>query len=66
MKEIPHPFVRETMARFANKPAAERSKIRFIHLNHTNPALDPKSAARKAIVRAGFAVAEEGERFDLP
>ncbi|MFA6957867.1 MAG: MBL fold metallo-hydrolase [Thermoanaerobaculia bacterium] len=66
MKEIPHPFVQETMARFAGSPGTERSKIRFIHLNHTNPALDPKGAARKAIVRAGFAVAEEGERFTLP
>jgi len=66
MNEIPHPFVQETMARFAGSPGAERSKIRFIHLNHTNPALDPKGPARKSIVRAGFAVAEEGERFPLP
>jgi pyrroloquinoline quinone biosynthesis protein B len=65
LKEIPHPFVSETMERFAARPAAERAKIRFIHLNHSNPALDPKSRARGEITRAGFGVAEEGERFEL-
>jgi pyrroloquinoline quinone biosynthesis protein B len=65
MEEIPHPFIAESMQRFASLPARERAKIRFIHLNHTNPALDPDTEARRAIEAAGFRVADEGERFDL-
>jgi pyrroloquinoline quinone biosynthesis protein B len=62
MTEIPHPFIVETMQRLASLPMKEKSKIRFIHLNHTNPALSGDSAAAKAIAKAGFHVAAEGER----
>lgn len=65
MSEIPHPFVVESIMRFADEPAGERAKVRFIHLNHSNPALDPGSEARRAIERAGMRVAEEGERVGL-
>ncbi len=65
MSGFPHPFIRTTMDRLADRPAAERAKVRFIHLNHTNPALDPKSDARREIERRGFRVAEEGEVVDL-
>ena len=43
----------------------EKARVRFIHLNHTNPALVPTSAARQAVEAAGFHVAEEGERHEL-
>jgi pyrroloquinoline quinone biosynthesis protein B len=65
MKDIPHPFITESMARFAVLPAAQRDKVRFIHLNHTNPALEPGSDSRRAVEAAGFHVADEMERFDL-
>ena len=65
MAEIPHPFIVETLARTAPLNASERAKVRFIHLNHTNPALDPKSEARREIERAGAGVAGEGERLGL-
>ncbi len=65
MSQIPHPFITESMKRFATLPAEERAKIRFIHLNHTNPALDPGSTAARAIHSAGFAVANELERTPL-
>ncbi len=65
MSKIPHPFIAETMRRLKNQPAAVRAKVRFIHLNHTNPAHDPRSAAAKAIRAAGFRVAEQGERVEL-
>ncbi len=59
MSEIPHPLIVESMARFAALPERERVKIRFIHLNQSNPALrDPR------LVK-GFAVAAEGERTGL-
>ena len=59
MSEIPHPLIVESMARFGALPERERAKIRFVHLNQSNPALrDPK------VVR-GFRVAVEGERLSL-
>jgi pyrroloquinoline quinone biosynthesis protein B len=65
MSGFPHPFITTTMKRFDSAPAGERGKIRFVHLNHTNPALDPESDAREAIERNGFRVAEELERVEL-
>lgn len=65
MSGFPHPFITHSMARFAALPASERAKVRFIHLNHTNPANDPGSAARRAVEDAGFAIAREGERVCL-
>lgn len=63
--EIPHPFISESLVRFAQLPAAERAKVRFIHLNHSNPALDADSEAARAVVAAGSAIAVEGERVGL-
>ncbi|HYE41876.1 MAG TPA: MBL fold metallo-hydrolase [Caulobacteraceae bacterium] len=65
MSKVPHPLVTHSMTRFAALPAAERSKVRFIHLNHTNPARFPDSEARRAVEAAGFRVAEEMERLCL-
>jgi len=65
MADIPHPFVSESLARFAPLPAGERAKLYFTHLNHTNPAASPDSTARRAIERSGLHVLEEGTRFDL-
>jgi pyrroloquinoline quinone biosynthesis protein B len=65
MSEIPHPFIVESIERFGALPESERSKIRFIHLNHSNPALKPDSEARLRIRGAGMSVAEEGERITL-
>ena len=57
MSEIPHPFVVESMQRFKDLPASEKQKIYFIHLNHTNPLLNPKSSQRKELKKNGFQVA---------
>lgn len=65
MAEIPHPFVVETLERLAPQPESVRRKVSFVHLNHSNPALDPASPERARIERAGARVAEEMERFDL-
>ena len=61
MSKIPHPPIMDTIARLASLPASERAKVRFIHLNHTNPALDHASDAARAIGAAGMRVAGEGE-----
>jgi len=65
MSSFPHPFITTTMERLGALPEDQRAKVRFIHLNHTNPALHASSPARAAIIRAGFSVAEELERVPL-
>ena len=65
MREVPHPRMADTLERLGALPPAERAKVRFIHLNHTNPALQAGSTERAAVLRAGMSVAEEGERFEL-
>ena len=37
----------------------------FIHLNHSNPALSPESGERREVEARGFAVAYEGQEFEL-
>jgi pyrroloquinoline quinone biosynthesis protein B len=65
MALIPHPFVAETINRFAPLDEVQRKKVRFIHLNHTNPALRPGSAAVRQIEQAGMRVAVQGEVIEL-
>jgi pyrroloquinoline quinone biosynthesis protein B len=65
MAEVPHPFVVESIARFAKLPLAERRKVVFTHLNHSNPAALANSPERAAIEAEGMRVAVEGERIDL-
>lgn len=63
--KVPHPRIVQTMARLAALPPELRSRVRFIHLNHTNPARFADSPARKAILAQGFGIAALGERFCL-
>lgn len=58
MAEIPHPFVVESMERFKALSVQEKRKIFFIHLNHTNPLLNPKSKATQELKKKGFQVAQ--------
>lgn len=60
MKEIPHPFVVESMALFSSLPQKEKDKIYFIHFNHTNPLLNPMSKQRKDLLQKGFKAADQG------
>ena len=61
MSGFPHPFIAQTIERLRPLPADERAKVRFVHLNHTNRALEPGTPERKAIEAAGMRVADEGE-----
>ncbi|NNE70660.1 MAG: MBL fold metallo-hydrolase, partial [Rhodothermales bacterium] len=60
MSGFPHPFITHSMERFDALPAEVRSRIRFIHLNHTNPALW-EGRERTQVLEAGFGLAREGE-----
>lgn len=61
MSEVPHPFVEESMELFQDLPQKDKSKVYFIHFNHTNPLLIDKSAAQKTVLNNGFQVAKQGE-----
>lgn len=65
MSEVPHPFIEETVALFKNESSETKSKVIFIHFNHTNPAMQPNSSERKELEKQGFKVALEGQKFDL-
>ncbi|MEO0468834.1 MAG: MBL fold metallo-hydrolase [Bacteroidota bacterium] len=65
MAEIPHPFVKESMQRFEELGKKERAKVHFIHFNHSNPLIDPQSAASQKVLQAGFKIAREGMQFEM-
>ena len=65
ISQIPHPFVVESLALFADLSLEERAKIHFIHLNHTNPLLRANSAACRAVEEAGMQLAQVGQKVNL-
>ena len=65
MSDVPHPFVEESIIRFKSLAVEEKSKIYFIHLNHTNPARDANFEDRRAIEEKGYHFATFGMRFSL-
>ena len=65
MSTFPHPCIEESMKRFEKLSPQDRNKIRFIHLNHSNPALQSNSVARMTIEKNGYRVACEMEKVDL-
>jgi pyrroloquinoline quinone biosynthesis protein B len=64
ISKIGHPLIVDTMKRLESRVKSGKLAVYFVHLNHTNPALDPTSAARKAIEQRGFHVAHAG--LELP
>ena len=63
MSQIPHPFIIETMNLFKNSD--NKNSIYFIHLNHTNPALDKNSKEYNNILDNGFNVTKRGNKLNL-
>jgi len=61
ISEIPHPLVQETMKLFESLPTL-KSKIHFIHFNHTNPLLRA-TEEKKDLEQAGFKVAAVGSVY---
>ena len=64
MANIPHPMMIDTMARLSQFALEHNGAIRFIHLNHTNPAFSDH-AIQKDIRKRGFRIAKQGERIGL-
>ncbi len=61
MREVPHPFVEESMKYFAGLSEKDKAKVYFIHLNHTNPLLIEGSQAQKEVINNGYNLANEGQ-----
>ena len=61
MREIPHPFVEESMQLFFELPKEDKKKVHFIHFNHTNPLLIKGSADTEEVIKKGFSIAEQGQ-----
>lgn len=61
ISEIPHPLVQETIKLFESVPAL-KSKIHFIHFNHTNPLLRT-TEEKKDLEQVGFKVAAVGSVY---
>ncbi len=62
MSQIPHPFIVESINLFNN---VDKLGIYFIHINHSNPALNSNSDAFANIINNGFGVAKRNQIFDL-
>ncbi|MBK8431015.1 MAG: MBL fold metallo-hydrolase [Chloroflexi bacterium] len=58
---IPHATIPETLQLWQNLP----SQLVLTHFNHTNPVLDPTSAARAAVTAAGATIGAVGLRWEL-
>lgn len=61
MREIPHPFVEESMLLFSGLTEKDKAKVHFIHLNHTNPLLKKGGPAQQEVLAKGFKLAKEGQ-----
>jgi len=65
ISEIPHPFIIESMEKFKDLPDSEKSKIYFIHFNHTNPVIDINSEQAQQVIKNGFNIAQINDTFKL-
>lgn len=65
ISEVPHPAIVESMELLKDLPANEKSKVHFIHFNHTNPALNPKSPQSSQIIKSGFIIARINDVIKL-
>ena len=65
ISEIPHPLVSETINLLNSLSKKKKSKVYFIHMNHTNPMLNPNSNLSKSIINKGFNIARLGLKLYL-
>ncbi len=65
ISEIPHPFVIESLETFKEFAREDRSRVIFIHFNHTNPLLDPNSEESRKVIESGFRIGRRGDVFRL-
>jgi pyrroloquinoline quinone biosynthesis protein B len=65
MSKIKHPFVAESMKLFSDLTDDEKSRVIFIHFNHTNPLLIDGSQEQEEVLSRGFRLAQPGMKLPL-
>ena len=65
ISEVPHPFIIESLNLFDSLSMEERSKIYFIHFNHTNPLLIPESPQSKKVENEGYHIARLNDLINI-
>lgn len=64
MTLVPHPTISETLGLLGEKREGDPEVI-FIHLNHTNPALDGGSSQARELSNLGWSIGEQGSTILL-
>ncbi len=62
--QIPHPTIAETLDRLGERRQGD-PEVRFVHMNHTNPALDESSEEAGRVEELGWSVAEQSSVLRL-
>jgi pyrroloquinoline quinone biosynthesis protein B len=62
LREIPHPLVTETMKLFKSSSQSTKSKVHFIHFNHSNPLISD-TVAQESVTSDGFNLARQGATY---
>ena len=65
VKEIPHPFIEDSLQFFGKLKNEDKNKIFFIHLNHTNPCLKLNALETKKILDLGYNFAKQFEKIEI-
>ncbi|MDN3666013.1 MBL fold metallo-hydrolase [Algibacter miyuki] len=65
ISEIAHPFIIESLEQFKSLKKQDRSKVVFIHFNHTNPVINTNSKAHKDVIEQGFKIGKINDVFKL-
>ncbi len=65
LSKISHPMMVTSLEALSPLPASLRDRVRFTHLNHSNPVINPESPQAAQIIASGAHLAAEGERFPL-
>ena len=65
MSEVPHPFVTETAELLKDLPSKEKSKVYFIHFNHSNPLVQGNKKKINELRKKGFNITFQGQKFNF-
>ncbi|HJO84198.1 MAG: MBL fold metallo-hydrolase [Candidatus Thalassarchaeaceae archaeon] len=64
VSQIPHPTISETLGRLGER-RQDDPEVRFVHMNHSNPALDETSEEAGRVEALGWSVAEQSSVLRL-
>jgi pyrroloquinoline quinone biosynthesis protein B len=64
LNKIGHPFIVDTIRLLSSLKKEDKNKVNFIHLNHTNPAVN-KTKTKEFIHKKGFQIATQGKTYQL-